>query len=552
MMKSIMTKQVLGFAFWGLSLVSLPALAQSQPAGAEAKLEGPQVAEQDADSSAPPELMKSAEAMLLAMNQKEVDKAFAIMSDKGSDQFIGRILMELVPIAQMEGALEPSDELEQLKEIVGKYGLDKVRMESPMLDGTESREKMAEVILHAMKKIETDFLACIPAGERRKATQELVGISGKIMASPISFELGKFEINGQQAEWQVIAKFPTEMADQQGDMDGRTLACLLFVKKENEWRFDGFNNKRFIEQILAEETRMAEPFKEIVDLAIEGKTIENEEISLASYKDKVVLVDFWGTWCGPCVAGIPKLTELHEKYRARGFEILGVAANDVDSLKKFLDKKPLAWKNVTDAESELATQYSIEAYPTTLLVDKHGKHVATNLHGAMLEKAVELLLEGKSIESITGTAKDILEAGKKRAAEEKKFIFLHFGAEWCGPCKVLEEWLAQPEIHAMFQETFIDVKIDVDRNFGAQELLSVYSLKAGGIPWFGILNATDDKPIAICEDKDGNVGIPDTPEGFDQFTKMFEATGKFSKEELGLIRRSISTAVEKYLSAPTK
>ncbi len=68
-----------------------------------------------------------------------------------------------------------------------------------------------------------------------------------------------------------------------------------------------------------------------------------------------------------------------------------------------------------------ATKYSIEAYPTTLLVDKNGKHVATNLRGAMLEKAVELLLEGKSNDSITGAANEILEAGKKRAVEEKKF-----------------------------------------------------------------------------------------------------------------------------------
>lgn len=551
-MKSILKKQFLGFAFWGLSLVSVPALAQSQVARAEAALPSSPVSAQDADSAAPPELMKSAEAMLLALNQKDVDKAFAVMSDKGADQYIGKMLMELVPIFQMVDEVEPSDELKQLKKMIAKYGLDKVAIEQPMIDGSKSREKMAEVILLAMEKIEAELLACIPAGERQKATQELIEISGKIMESPLSFAIGKFEINGLQAELQVVAKFAPEMADEQGDMEEMTMAYLLFEKKEGDWRFDGFNHKRFFVQMLSEEAQMAEPFKEIVDFKIEGKTIDNEEVSLANYKGKVVLVDFWGTWCGPCVAGIPKLTDLHEKYKARGFEILGVAADDVDSLKEFLEKKPMAWKNVTDAESELATQYSIEAYPTTLLVDQHGKHVATNLHGAMLEKAVEMLLEGKSIESITGSAQDILAAGKKRAADEKKLIFLHIGAAWCGPCKLLEDWMAQPEIHEMFQKTFVDVKIDIDHNFNAQELLSTYGPKAGEIPWFGILNATDDKPIATCEDKDGNVGIPDTPEGYDHFTKMFEATGKFSQEQLDLIRRSISTAVEKYKSDSSK
>ena len=329
-------------------------------------------------------------------------------------------------------------------------------------------------------------------------------------------------------------------------MDGMTLAYLQFVKKGNDWRFDGFNNKRMIEQMLTEGGPMAEPFKEIVDFTIEGKTIAGEAISLASYQGKVVLVDFWGTWCGPCVAAMPKLTELHEKYNAKEFEILGVAADDSDSLKEFLDKNPLAWKNVTDAESELAMKYSIEAYPTTLLVDKQGKHVATNLHGATLEKAIDMLLEGKSIESITGSAQDILAAGKKRAADEKKFIFLHFGADWCGPCKLLEEWMAQPEIHALFQKKFIDVKIDVDNNFGAQELMTSLSPKAGGIPWFCILNATDDKPIAIGEDKDGNPGVPNSAEGFDGFAKMFKATGSLTTEELDLIRKSIEQQVERF------
>jgi thiol-disulfide isomerase/thioredoxin len=507
---------------------------------------------QDKPAAAPPELLKPAEAMVLALNQKELDKAFSIMTDRGADQYIGMTLLQLAAIGQVGGEGNQNEDLEKLQAMVSGFGLDKVSLDGLMPNGFGDKEKIAEQLLRSVEKIQQELLACIPENERRKATQELVELSSKIMAAPASFAIGAFEIEQEKAELQVVAKLPPEMAGQDGGVDGMTLAYLQFVKQGNDWRFDGFNNKRMIEQMLTEGGPMAEPFKEIVDLTIEGKTITDEAVSLASYKGKVVLVDFWGTWCGPCVAAMPKLTELHEKYHSKGFEILGVAADDSDSLKEFLDKKPLAWKNVTDAESELAMKYLIEAYPTTLLVDKQGKHVATNLHGEALEKAVELLLEGKSIESITGTAKDVLEAGKKRAADEHKYIFLHFGADWCGPCKLLEAWMAQPEINAIFEETFIDVKIDVDHNFGAYELMSVYSPKTGGIPWFGILNAADDKLIATCEDKDGNVGIPDTPEGFDHFTKMFEATGKFSQEQLDLIRRSISTAVDKYKSDSSK
>jgi thiol-disulfide isomerase/thioredoxin len=527
-LRAISTEFILHSALWLLSLCGLSAVAQEKPA------------------AAPPELLKPAEAMVLALNQKELDKAFSMMTDKGADQYIGMTFLQLAAIGQVGGEGNQNEDLEKLQAMVSGFGLDKVSMDGLMPTGFGDKEKIAERLLRSVEKIQKELLACIPANERRKATQELVELSAKIMVAPASFAIGAFEIEEEKAELQVVAKVLPEMAGQDDGMDGMTLAYLQFVKQGNDWRFDGFNNKRMIEQMLTEGAPMSEPFKEIVDLTIEGNTIAGEAVSLASYKGKVVLVDFWGTWCGPCLAAMPKLTALHEKYQAKGFEILGVAADDSDSLKEFLDKKPLAWKNVTDAESELAMKYSIEAYPTTLLIDKQGKHVATNLHGALLEKAIDMLLEGKSIESITGSAQDILAAAKKRAAEEKKFIFLHFGADWCGPCKLLEEWMAQPEIHAIFQKHFIDVKIDVDNNFGAQELMTSLSPKAGGIPWFCVLNATDDKPLATGEDKDGNAGVPSSAEGFDGFTKMFKATGSLTIEELELIRKSIEQQVERF------
>ena len=540
-LKHVILCTAIGFS----SLDGLSVLAQDKPQAA--------VAAQKSDSAMPPELMQSAEAMVLALNQKEVDKAFSVMTDKGADQYIASMLLQFSQISQMEDAGAPGDDLKDLKKTVEKYGLDKAAVEMPMPNGSGNAEKMAEGMVRAMEKSEKAVLECIPVGDRRKATLEMIDASAKVMMSPMSLALGKCEINGQQAELQVVAKLPPEMAAQGGGgMEEMTAAYLLFFKGEKGWRFDGFNNKRLIEEMLSQSPQMTEPFKEIKDLSLEGKTIDDKEVSLASYKGKVVLVDFWGTWCGPCVAGIPKLTELNEKYKSKGFEILGVAADDADSLKAFLEKKPMAWTSILDAESELAQKYSIEAYPTTLLVDKEGKHVATNLHGATLEKAVEMLLEGKSLLSITGSAQDILAAAKKQAAEEKKFIFLHFGAEWCGPCKILEGWMAQPEIHALFEKTLIDVKIDTDNNAGAQELLASFTANSGGIPWFAILNATDDKPISTCEGKDGNIGVPDSKEGIDHFTKVFEATGKFNKEQVDLIRSSITAVIEKFKSESPK
>ncbi len=186
------------------------------------------------------------------------------------------------------------------------------------------------------------------------------------------------------------------------------------------------------------------------------------------------------------------------------------------------------------------------------MIDKQGKHVATNLHGESLAKAIELLLDGKTIESINGSAGDILASAKKQAAQEKKLIFLHFGADWCVPCKVLEDWMSQPEVKALFDKAFIDVKIDMDNNYGAQELLESLTSNAGGIPWFAILNSTDDKPVASCEDGGGSAGVPDSDEGYDRFTKMFESTGKLKVEELSSIRSSISKVVEDFKAKSSK
>ncbi len=390
----------------------------------------------------------------------------------------------------------------------------------------------------------------------------MMEVMSQSFASPMSLEVGPIEVTGDQADVALVMKLDPNFAAQGGvagtaeGSEPEVAEYLTFAKKEAAWKFDGFNTKRTMEQMAQRMVAGAEPFKAIENLTIEGKANDDKAISLADYKGKVVLVDFWGTWCGPCVASLPELSGLHEKYQDKGFEILGVAADDADTLKGFLEKKPLAWRHVVDEESEIAAKYSIEAFPTTLLIDKQGKHVATNLHGETLAKAVELLLEDKTIESINGSAQDVLAAGQKQAAAEKKFVFLHFGASWCQPCKALEKWMAQPEIHKLLAPVFVDVRIDTDNNFGAQDLMAELTQSDAsetGIPWFAIMNASDAKPIITSNaEKTGNIGLPDSPEGQAHFVKMFESTGKFSKQQLELIRSTIQQAVKDLAAEKSK
>ncbi|MEZ6095794.1 MAG: TlpA disulfide reductase family protein [Pirellulaceae bacterium] len=114
---------------------------------------------------------------------------------------------------------------------------------------------------------------------------------------------------------------------------------------------------------------------------------------LSDYRGKVVLVDFWGTWCKGCIMEFPNLKKLVDALKGKDFEIVGIAQDDAETLKGFLEKKPLPWTNIVDGETNICGKFNIQMFPTTLLIDKEGNHVASNLHGAELVSKLSELLE---------------------------------------------------------------------------------------------------------------------------------------------------------------
>ncbi len=119
------------------------------------------------------------------------------------------------------------------------------------------------------------------------------------------------------------------------------------------------------------------------------KTPEGEPMSLSDLRGKVVLLDFWASWCGPCRRENPHVVKLYEKYQDKGFDILGVSLDRtkerwVDAIAK--DK--LTWHHVSDLKgwkNAVAGSYSVRSIPHTLLLDKDGKILARNLRGAQLD-----------------------------------------------------------------------------------------------------------------------------------------------------------------------
>ncbi|MBO4503935.1 MAG: TlpA family protein disulfide reductase [Bacteroidales bacterium] len=119
---------------------------------------------------------------------------------------------------------------------------------------------------------------------------------------------------------------------------------------------------------------------------------------LSDLRGKVVLIDFWASWCGPCRRESPNVRNVYAKYHDKGFEVFSVSLDrDANNWKKAIKDDQLVWPNhVSDLKywsSEAAAIYGVRSIPSMFLLDRDGRIVAKDLRGAALEQAVKQLLE---------------------------------------------------------------------------------------------------------------------------------------------------------------
>ncbi len=138
--------------------------------------------------------------------------------------------------------------------------------------------------------------------------------------------------------------------------------------------------------------------KEPIQFSVKG--LKGETISPAAYKGKVVLIDFWATWCGPCIVEMPNVKSVYKKYNSRGFEILGISLDQSrEKLDAYIKQQGIEWPQYFDGKwwnNDVATMYGIKSIPATLLVDRQGKIRYRSLRGKQLEAAVEKLIAESS------------------------------------------------------------------------------------------------------------------------------------------------------------
>jgi peroxiredoxin len=128
--------------------------------------------------------------------------------------------------------------------------------------------------------------------------------------------------------------------------------------------------------------------------AFKVRTLKGDELSLDSLKGKIVLLDFWATWCGPCRVEMPAVKKMWQKYSAEPFVIVGISLDrNPASLNSYIAAEGIEWPQYHDRAGQISGLYGVNAIPQTFLIDQHGIIREVGLRGNSLANKIGELLK---------------------------------------------------------------------------------------------------------------------------------------------------------------
>jgi len=187
-----------------------------------------------------------------------------------------------------------------------------------------------------------------------------------------------------------------------GDKEKAT-ELLAQLKKE-------FPDSKLVANMRRQTEQQAEPQKLQDALAIgtkfpdfNEKDLAGKPLSIANYKGKVVLIDFWATWCPPCRAEVPNVVAVYNKHHSKGFEIIGISLDrqqDKAKLESYTKENKMPWPQFFDGQfwnNKLSTKYGVRSIPATYLLDGEGTIIGKgdDIRGENLDGAVAKALARK-------------------------------------------------------------------------------------------------------------------------------------------------------------
>lgn len=264
-------------------------------------------------------------------------------------------------------------------------------------------------------------------------------------------------------------------------------------------------------------------------------------LAKARKENRRVLIQWGANWCGWCHKLHTLCKENPDISRELMYEY-EVVLVDVGNFNKNLDvaQKFGAEIKAIPFLTVLAADGSVIKNQETGSLEEGPNHVPERVLGFLEEH-----------ESSPLDAEDVLAAGLARAASEDKTAFVHIGAPWCGWCHRLEDFMAQPEIAAILQKDFVDVKIDQDRMVhGAEVAARLRENRPGGIPWFTFMNGEGEQ-LSTSDAPQGNCGYPANAWEIAHFMEMLTKAGKriTAQERQQIMLALYANAIEIYSPA---